>query len=223
MDASEPGLIDLEPYYSFVLATTVTLNDANGLSNGPLVTVSKIALVADARVFPIDPASQKGAEDLHKRRPTRNEEVLDTYRTPEPTPTILDYAPDTYDDEIVVVCPGFVLEDIGQGSGTKTVPGGDLPVRSNNSSAVMAYWNVEQFFDRLRAYGLSPTDYFRIAPLPLEVHYRSGIRPGPGKDGQTVNARVRVKGFPQTSRVQYLPAIRLYRTSLRSIWRSPTY
>ena len=76
------------------------------------------------------------------------------------------------------------------------LPGGGPPVRSNDASAVMAYWNVKQFFDRLRAYGLLPNAYFRIAALPLEVHYRSGIRPGPGKDGQTVNARVRVKGFP---------------------------
>ena len=60
----------------------------------------------------------------------------------------------------------------------------------------MAYWNVKQLFDRLDAYGLAPNAYFRIAPLPLEVYYRSGIRPGPGKDGQTVNARVSVKGFP---------------------------
>src|SRR5262249_26778628 len=96
-------------------------------------------------------------------------------------------------------CPGFVLEDYGQAPTTpKTVdlPGYGPPVRSNDSSAVMAYWNVKQFFDRQRAYGLAPNMYFRIAPLSLEVHLRSGIRPGPGKDGRTVNARVRGKGFP---------------------------
>ena len=60
----------------------------------------------------------------------------------------------------------------------------------------MAYWNVKQFFERLHAYGLQPITYFRLTQLPLEVHYRSGIPPGPGKDGQTVNAQVRVKGFP---------------------------
>src|SRR5262249_45926975 len=90
-------------------------------------------------------------------------------------------------------------EDYGQAPTTpKTVdlPGYGPPVRSNDSSAVMAYWNVKQFFDRLRAYGLPPNSYFRIAPLPLEVHYRSGIRPGPGSDGQTGSARVRVKGLP---------------------------
>ena len=114
-------------------------------------------------------------------------------------PDPLVYNPDGYDDEVVFVCPGFVLEDYGLAPTTrKTVdlPGAGPPVRSNDSSAVMAYWNVKQFFDRLRAYGLPPDDYFRITPLPLEVYYRSGIRPGPGKDGQTVNARISVKGFP---------------------------
>jgi hypothetical protein len=197
-DARGSGSINLDPYYSFVLATNLVIG-------GPIRVLSKIELVADAGtapVFPIDPASQSVANDLHKRRPTRDEVVLDHYRTPEPipqTPQPLDYAPDGYDDDEVVVCPGFVLEDYGQSPGTPRVvdfSGGSPPVRSDDASAIMAYWNVKQFFDRLRAYGLSPKDYFRIAPLPVEVHYRSGIRPGPGKDGQTVNARVRVKGLP---------------------------
>ena len=196
-DARGSGSINLDPYYSFVLAT-------NPVIGGPIRVLSKIELVADAGtapVFPIDPASQSVANDLHKRRPTRDEVVLDQYRTPEPipqTPQPLDYAPDGYDDDEVVVCPGFVLDDDGQPPGTAKVVdvSGGVPVRSDNASAVMAYWNVKQFFDRLRAYGLSPKDYFRIAPLPVEVHYRSGIRPGSGKDGQTVNARVRVKGLP---------------------------
>ena len=201
-EAAPPNSIDLAPYYSFVLATKVTRSDANGFSSSPPALVSKIALVADAssaRVFPIDPSSQSGPQHLHKRRPARSEDVLDSYRT---TVSSVPSAPNPLvspPDEVVVVCPGFVLEDHGQApTANKTVnlPGSGPPVRSNNSSAVMAYWNVKQFFDRLRAYGLPPNSYFRIAPLPLEVHYRSGIRPGPGKDGQTVNARVRVKGFP---------------------------
>ena len=201
-DATAPVTVDLEPYYSFVLATELT-QSKDGLESSPLALVSKIALVADAagpaRIFPIDPASQENAPDLRKRRPTRSERVLDGYRTQvQYIPDPLVYAPDGYDDEVVVVCPGFVLED--HGLGPTTPKSADLtggpPVRSNDASAVEAYWNVKQFFDRLRAYGLPPDSYFRIAPLPLEVHYRSGIPPGPGKDGQTVNARVRVKGLP---------------------------
>src|SRR6516165_3015690 len=60
----------------------------------------------------------------------------------------------------------------------------------------MAYWNVKQFFDRMIVYGIEPGQYFRVASLPLEIHYRSGIHLVGGKDGQTVNAQVRVKGFP---------------------------
>jgi hypothetical protein len=190
--------VDLRPYYSFTFATKLTTNDANEISSGELSLVGKAELLAEAQAFPIDPASQKDAtEPLHKRRPTRREDVLAAYRVPEPTPTVLDYAPDGYDDDMVVMCPGFVFADNNAAPGTvKIVPPGDAPVRSNDASAIMAYWNVEQFFDRMRAYGIDPLDYFRIAPLPLEVHYRSGILPGPGKDGQTVNAQIRVKGFP---------------------------
>jgi hypothetical protein len=197
--AGAPGSTDPQPYYSSVVSTTLTLTDKGGLRPGPLSLIRKIELVAEAaQAFPIDPASQGDGKDIRKRRPTRREDVLDNYRIPEPTiPAVLDYAPDGYNDDVVVVCPGFVLDDYGlPPTNTKTVPGGDPQVRSNDASAVMAYWNVEQFFDRLRAYGINPNDYFRVAQLPLEVHYRSGIRLGPGKDGQTVNAQVRVKGFP---------------------------
>jgi hypothetical protein len=201
--AGTSGSNNRDPFYSYVLGLSI---DANGIVSGaPLQVLSKIELVADAgaaRVFPIDPASQDGPEGLHKRRPTRDEAVLDNYRTPEPVPQapqLLDYAPDGYDDDEVVVCPGFVFDDDGQPPGAVkevNLSSGGPQVRSNDASAVMAYWNVKKFFDRLRAYGLSPANYFRIAPLPVQVYYRSGIRPGPGKDGQTVNARVRVQGLP---------------------------
>src|SRR3974390_274398 len=200
-----------EPYYSFVFATELTTIDLKHFNSTSPSLVSKHLLVAHAgtaRIFPIDPASQADATNLHHRRPTRSDptppdDVLDYYRStggPLPsTPNPLIYAPDGYDDEVVFVCPGFVLEDYGippDKPKPVDLPGGGPPVRSNDSSAVMAYWNVRQFFDRLRAYGLPPDDYFRITPLPLGVYYRSGIRPGPGKDGQTVNARISVKGFP---------------------------
>ena len=201
--ARASGSNNRDPFYSYVLALSA---DAKGLVDGaPLQVLSKIELVADAgdaQVFPIDPASQADPEGLHKRRPTRRGIVLNSYRTSEPipqNPQPLDYAPDGYDDGEVVVCPGFVVDDDGQPPDAVkevNITSGGPRVRSNDASAVMAYWNVKQFFDRLRAYGLSPTNYFRIAPLPVQVYYRSGIRPGPGKDGQTVNARVRVQGLP---------------------------
>ena len=72
----------------------------------------------------------------------------------------------------------------------------DLPVRSNDFSAVSAYTNLKQLFDRFDLYGISPEEYFQFAQLPIKVFYRSGIRPGPGKDGRTVNAQVRPEGWP---------------------------
>ena len=99
----------------------------------------------------------------------------------------------------VVVCPGFVLEDRGATPGDPKVvplPDTDAPrIRSNDFAAISAYQNVKRFFQRLEAYGLGGRRYFQVAKLPLKLFYRSGIQPGPGKDGQTVNARVRVEGW----------------------------
>lgn len=199
--------------YSFVFSGTPT--EAGAL-------VSKVELVADALtpghawVFPLDPASQEPPTDLRKRRPTRSEEALEHYRDneeitayeadpliypPPPNPE----PPGFIEDARVVVCPGFVLADrlppaypYPPQPYPKTV---DLPdtsaplVRSNDFAAISAYNNVRQFFERLDAYGIDAVSYFRIASLPLKVFYRSGVRPGPGKDGQTVNARVLPEGW----------------------------
>src|SRR5262249_59022022 len=43
--------------------------------------------------------------------------------------------------------------------------------------------------------GLGRDRSFQVARLPLKLFYRSGVRPGPGKDGQTINARVLVEGW----------------------------
>ncbi len=189
------------------------------LQEGSLALVSKVDLVADAAtpgdtgVFLIDPASLGGPEDIVKRRPTRSQDTLNTFRTLEHITNgrnvPLYYPTPAFPEDVVVVCPGFSFEDRGRAQGTpKSV---DLPgsriipeVRSNDFAAVSAYWNVEQLFLRLAAYGLNnstdihgnPTyPYFRIAKLPLKLRYRSGVRPGRGKDGQTVNARVVVDGW----------------------------
>jgi hypothetical protein len=189
--------------------------------------VSKTELVADAwhprpghaRVFPRDPASQPdpdprwqpGPGRVHNRRPTRYEEDLEKFRCEEEiTPRRRDplefpVPPPVVDPENLIVkpCPGFVLEDPPGTPAPKHVDLPDTgpdypPILSNDFAAISAFKNVRQFFLRLAAYGIPPTHYFRIAKLPLKVFYRSGIRPGPGKDGQTVNARVLAEGFSVT-------------------------
>jgi hypothetical protein len=178
-----------------------------------------------AWVFPRDPASQPEHDsgevgDLRKRRPTRSKQELDCYRyeaeITEHTADPLVYPPrpdavgpahpsaDDVDDSRVEGCPAFVPGDGLPGQttsdGTKVVylPGTrhQPHPRTNDFSAVSAEYNFAQFFERLEAYGLDAHEYFLSAKLPLKVFYRSGIRPGPGKNGQTVNARVMVEGEP---------------------------
>ena len=45
----------------------------------------------------------------------------------------------------------------------------------------------------MRGFGIDPVDYFRATLQPLEVFYRSGVIPGPGKNGETINARVMLR------------------------------
>jgi hypothetical protein len=188
------------------------------LQEGSLALISKVELVADAAppgdsgVFLIDPASQGDPAHIVQRRPTRSQDTLNHFRTLEHITNgrkvPLYYPAPAFPEDVVVVCPGFSFEDNGLAQGTpKSV---DLPgdriipeVRSNDFAAISAYWNVEQLFLRLAAYRLNnspdpqnPTyPYFRVAKLPLILRYRSGVRPGRGKDGQTVNARVLVDGW----------------------------
>jgi hypothetical protein len=196
--------------YSFVFSGTPTQAGA---------LVSKVELVADAThghapVFPLDPASQQAPEGLRKRRPTRSEEELNNYRDDEEItageqdPLIWPEPPDPeppgfLEDARVMVCPGFVLaDDPADPKSAKEVDLLDTSskpfIRSNDFAAISAYNNVRQFFERLDAYyGVgAAASYFRIASLPLKVFYRSGVRPGPGKDGQTVNARILPEGWP---------------------------
>ena len=197
--------------------------------------VRKDALVADAtdgyaRVFPIDPASHPGAKDSRWRRPTRTEEQLDEFRVDEKItdgredPLVYPLgAVEGADWMRVMVSPDFVREDakdIAEGKATPggptkvELPGGGPAIRSNDFAAVSAYKNVEQFFKRLDAYGIPVEEYFRLCKLPLKVAYRSGIRPGPGKDGQTVNAQVlpegRLADFFGPVKLEERPAIQMH-------------
>jgi hypothetical protein len=195
--------------YSFVYL--VTLSDAAQIINA--VPVNMFPLVADAtpgraRVFPRDPASQGGPGDLRWRRPTRSEKELDEFRVDEritggPAEGLRSSLADG-DNLRVVVCPGFVPGDDSTDQGDDNLEASkavDLSgigpaIRSNDFSAISAFKHVKQLFDRLDAYGISSDAYFRAAKLPLKVFYRAGIRPGPGKDGRTVNARVLPEHWP---------------------------
>ena len=163
------------------------------------VALAAAATVGRARVFYSDPASKGAPEELRWRRPARSEAALDQFRV-EQQITVGPNDPLEYGSKLrVEVSPRFVRED-GRKKAAKSkkvnLPGAGPAIRSNNFSAVSAYKTIEQFFERLQAYGICANSYFRLAKLPLQVSYRSGIEPGPGKDGQTVNARVLPEGWP---------------------------
>jgi hypothetical protein len=202
--------------HSFVFGRTFTRDQDGALTPSPLALQSKAELVADAtpgfaRVFPLDPESKLGPS--RKRHPTgseyeldkarEREEVINTgysqliYPYPHPHPP-----PPHLEQMRVELCRGFVVDDrtITTAGLAKAVSlsdtGPDAPyIRSNDFAAISAYQNVKRFLQRLEAYGLGVHRYFQIAKLPLKLFYRSGIRPGPGKDGQAVNARVLVEGW----------------------------
>src|SRR5262245_34542356 len=176
---------------------------------GTLISQRKLVANADgeARLFKIDPASNGKSADIRKRRPTRTEAQLDQYRERVrifPTKLGALKYPRTNELVRVMVSPRFVPADKpatpggppNAGDPKKVyLDGRGPPIRCNDFAAVSAYYHVKSFFDRLTAYGRIPKDYFRIVKLPVKIAYRSGILPGPGKDGQTVNARVHVDGW----------------------------
>ena len=193
--AAAPGVNKPTPY-AFVVRDDIS---AHGASAGKTMHIRKVALVANAnvRLFKIDPASQGTATGLRSRRVTRSEAQLDTFRTWETIePGSMDplaFPQPPASAEMEVRPSPLVLADRSKDPGlpeTVVLSGSGPAVRSNDFAAVSAFYNVENIFKRLEAYGVSVQDYFRLAKLPLKVAYRSGIRPGPGKDGNTINARV---------------------------------
>lgn len=102
----------------------------------------------------------------------------------------------------VLRCPRFVRADRGQVGETVrpvTLAGkpDDPAVRSDDASALQAFVHAKDLVDRLAAYGWSnPAKYFKAMLPDVRIMYRSGVVPGPGKDGRTVNARVLPQGWP---------------------------
>jgi len=178
---------------------------AVGITDGRSFPVSlkalwKFPVVGDgrrgeARLFVKDAASQGPGNGMRKRRLTRSEAELDAYRAPEKifagNSGVL-----TERGRFRVVRTPFVHNDTPIGDDKRVrLPGQGPRVRSNTLSAVGAFWALKDLFKRFNDYSIDPDTYFKIAQLPIEVVYRSGVRPGPGKDGQTVNARVLPKGW----------------------------
>lgn len=211
--------LDRETSYRFRARLKVRLRTMAPIKLEMETIVSRRALATavNARVFEQDAASWREhpaqpvgeAQDLWQAtRPTRD---LDRFRAHRVVPEALESASG---DFRVRKCPGFVqLDRDNDPNDTRRVHemSGGHPVRSNDQSAVGAYHNCDDVFAVMRGFGLEPKLYFRACQLPVNVFYRSGIRPGPGKNGRTINAWVRVKkpdasGFLSDQR----PAIELH-------------
>lgn len=147
-----------------------------------------------ARVFRQSPPDRKIAEPEYlytDRRPARRDDDLDRFRE---NATVGLNTPLALEDDGFRVrnCPEFVIGD-GPSNDTKTVDvpaNGDLPPRSDDFSALSAYWNARRFFRQLKRYGIDPQLFPVATQTELQVFYRFGIAPGPGKDGRTINAQV---------------------------------
>jgi hypothetical protein len=144
-----------------------------------LAMLERVPLVAyAARAFLQDPASQGAAKTARERRPTRGDSTLGEYLgDPPPLAT----AP-------FEVRTGRLVRPPRPNTEPKRPPAS--LVRSNDFGEIGARTNLGRFFARLERYGIDPKAYFRLGRLRVVAVTRSGIRPGPGKDGNTVNARV---------------------------------
>jgi len=170
---------------------------------GDVELVEKVPLVAgggpvgQARLFPRDPASERppqGIDRVVDARPNRAPDRLERYRDLVSLPGLA-----------VVAGTAHLIDDFGQvevmqsrlvnpaavETDEEVVQPGALPqARMNAFAALGGYRHARELFDTMRDYGFSPALFFRRAGWPLHVRYRAPIRPGPGKDGKTVNAQV---------------------------------
>ncbi len=160
-------------------------------------------LVADAvghaRVFAHEPASSGAAGLWRERRPTRDDALLEPIRVTEDIVGGQAKVPLEHGVELRVrPCPRFVPDDQGRNANAPLavkLPGSGPAMRSDTAAAVQGFRHGRELMQRLVAYGLPPQQYFRVARPQVDVMYRSGVAPGPGKDGRTVNARVLPQGW----------------------------
>lgn len=156
----------------------------------------------EARVFGLDPLTRSTSGTPPQHRPSRDEDSLDPLRH---TEVILDTASGDLVDPgppllRIMRCPAFVPEDFG---GSAADPQrsvhlkghGGPALRSNDAAAVQAYRHARSMLQLLRDCGIDLGQYFSEAKPQIDIFYRSGISPGHGKDGRTVNARVLPQGW----------------------------
>ena len=151
-----------------------------------------------------EPASKDLPDRIKSRSPSGKEEILKQYF--DRTPSYTRYVAQDSNHKFFLHEPSdFVRSDVNieayneaavqvrkdsQPVIAKKPPANAQDLRSDHFSAEKAYYNSKLLFERFVWYGIRPERYFRLANLPLLIHFRSGMPSGSGKDGQTVNAAV---------------------------------
>lgn len=177
-----------------------------------------------ARVFDNDPSSVRGS----LVRPTADgldaERVTTQVFAAGANHGALQYPP-TGNNPVLMVMPSprYVAADRNLPAASPrplriNIPGpaaDNLPIRSDDASALQAFFHARDLLQRMQAYGWTPQNYFRATRPEIQIFYRSGISPGPGKDGRCVNARVLPEGWPahavgQQPNNAILPAVQIH-------------
>jgi hypothetical protein len=150
-----------------------------------------------ARLFRQDPASKAGVGHLVDARPNRAPNRLEIYRE---GGTLPDLTPDASAPDAFALIDGLgqvqvtrsaLVRPPGDETQTQIERPGFVPhARTNAFVAISGYQHARELFDTMREYGLNPVEFFKLAAWPLRARYRASIRPGPGKDGKTINAQV---------------------------------
>jgi hypothetical protein len=181
---------------NYAYVSEIDSGDTDGKTARTLVQLER---VSHAAVFEREPASSGNTVELPRRRPTRPSNFLDTYRhtTGRLPPWETDPNGPTGRislkmDDLMQVRQTRIGNEQADPDKVHSVPVGTLDLRSDNLAAVHAYMRGFELFERLRAYSLDPSEYFKLAKLPLILRHRAPIR-GAG-DGKTVNAQVRPTG-----------------------------
>ena len=180
-----------------VRGTDLPRSKSRAFLNSPLKPSSPVS--GEVRLFPIDPASRGDPRSYRDRRPSRSEATLKAFCEVIPSQIQNQLAPSRQNQRTMQVGAASQFVPAGAGAQPGIAPKvypSDPEVHSNQFAADSATRNFRDFFDRLEAYGLGVDPYFRAAKLPLKIAYRSGIVPGPGKDGRVVNARVYPDDWP---------------------------
>jgi hypothetical protein len=163
-----------------------------------------VAHVVQANLFTQDPASLAGPGGLVGARPNRSPQRLANFRQPVTLEGIvLDAQLEAHlqdNNNRLKVTKSKLVDPAAVESQEEVVaPAAVTHARMNALAALGGYQrgraqfdqhHARPLFETLLAYGLSPVQYFKFATRPLIIRYRARIRPGPGKDGKTVNAQV---------------------------------